>query len=478
MEQLLLFVWKIQSWLLGTAEIHTTEQRILEECANKSPQAPEPWAEGLYRPASRLYEKGWVPRRGLDEFIIHGALLECFLDFLEARSKGMSAAALGGEYLSVFERFFHHPDASFRLLSNFCYLAVFSNGVLQGRGVRITHIEGDPPIQSFLKSQIAEHGVEQTTVDLLEIWNESGAWIFWWLAYQLLEAAGEGSCVATDFLTAVLNQSRVEKGQSCFAAARVCTLYPYMMKGASEKSMRNMLVAKTVLVDKLKQELPHIATYHVIARWLQVLSSGLREALVIELLFQGTSQPAWQIDSRVEKLIEEFLGPETWQALCVLQDERFWKKSGKGDGGIRSFRADPDRSTSEYQFFLKQLQQAPFSKHDWQLAECVDRSIAKARVTEKEAREAWETAVDLLAGDIVLSVTHLTDQGLSLPRHSDEFLGDTFKVVTVATHPILGQNGAACRFSIELAELPKVSIPLRPRTWQDDPGLKRAGGRR
>src|SRR5262249_38664001 len=152
-------------------------------------------------------------------------------------------------------------------------------------------------------------------------------------------------------------------------------------KGANEKSVRGVLIAKTILIDKLKQELPNIATYHAIGGWLQAISPELREALIFDLLFQNTLEPAWEIDDRIERFIEDLLGPETWQALCALQDDRFWKFSQKGEDTFRAVRGDPDTSTSEYQLFRNQLKSVQFEKHDWQLALAVDSTVADSKVT-------------------------------------------------------------------------------------------------
>lgn len=458
LQQLYLLVWKMQALLLGTGETHQTEQALLGRQAQKLQQVPESWADGLSRSVSRIYERGWVPRRGLDEGVLHGALLECARDFWSTRSKGVPSAALGGEYISVFERFLHHPDTDARLLSNFYFLGAFLSGAFQQEGLRAVDVELEPLVRAYLKSQVHCHEVEKVTIDLLATWSDSGSWIFWVLAYQLLlgveEMRSNQPLGATQFLTTILDQSQVGKGQIRSSAARVGALYPLMFKGANEKGVRSVLIAKTQLVEQLKQELPNVSTYHAIVRWLQVLSPHRREGLILELLFQGLAECPWGIDERAEYLIEELLGSEAWQSLCLFQDERFWKKSGKGEGGIRSFRAGPDRSAPEYQLFLSQLQKAQLNKHDWQLAETTDRNITKSPVTNEEAKKVWEEAVGLLAGDIVLSVTHLQTQLLSLPRRSEEFLGDVFPVIKVGEHPTLKQNGAACRFSIDLPDLP------------------------
>jgi len=460
LQQLYLLVWKMQSMLLGTGETHQTEQGILEQQAKKMAQVPEPWADGLSRSASRIYERGWAPRRNLDEGILHGALMECARDFWQARSKGMSAAALGGEYISAFERFLDHPDADVRLLSNFYYLGTFLSGAFQQEKLPAIDVELTPLVREYLKQQIRNHGIQKATLDLLEIWSDSGSWIFWVLVYELLIGLegmrSKQSLGATKFLTAVLDQAQAGKGQLRATAARVGALYPMMIKGQNEKNVRSVLITKTQLVDHLKQELPDMDTYHAIVRWLQTLPVDRREGIVLEMVFQGLAEQSWLIDSRAELLLEELLGPEAWQALCALQDERFWKKSGKGDGGIRSYRANPDRTSPEYRLFLSKLQEAQLGKHDWRLAEAADRLVADSRpkVTEKQAKKLWEETVDLLAGDIVLSVTHLQTQLLSLPRHCDEFLGDVLPVVKIAEHPQLKQNGAACIFSIDLPDLP------------------------
>jgi len=448
--RMLIFIFPAQA-----EEIDTATKQVLQDSYSKFQAVPEPLAEGHHAPVSRIYSRGGKPIVNVDEGVIHGSLVETILVQWVELSAMMYDKIPGWEkeWTKIFSQFAEHPNANVFLLDN-----ILQEMNLLGRfAVKQAREISKNTTVRFVAAKIKTSGIEQFVGELLDLWDDRSCVRFWEIFVVLLELILKPESgfklepkPMTRILRFLLDEGQ-KKSKRGAAATRVLSLFPDSSISADRILQLGASAARVLALAALKLELPDTTTFHTILRWIQVVPLNVKIELLFGLLF-GKSHT---IDESSEVLIEQLLGHETWQALCRFQEPRFWEFDGNLEySGIEvKYREGLKMESTEFKTFVNQLKQVRFDQHNWRLAEYLDIHIDSFTGQPSEANAVWEQAVNLLAGDVLLTVTHLRTEWMPVRRRENEYMSTLFPHVEVAKHSILGENGAACVFRITFPDL-------------------------
>ncbi len=433
--------------------VNALQRGLMEDESKRLDNVPDPWASGLERSPSRLYEDAWSkPRRGLDSGIFYGAFVE-FIREAARCNQAEDDTWVKMQIEHAANRFLSHPEAD---LGFVVFFKSLGSPLDRKTGQPLTNTLAHKYAGKLLK----ELGVERVALTLLELWAKEGALDLYSLIPDVCGAVEDFSPKLTSgltrFLAAILDAAQDEQNPLSKPAKIFLSIHPALLQGKDKNRRNEVGEARNLLIGEIKEELPNLRTFHTIARWLQEVPAECRPTDILELLITWDTEggSGFHVDTRLEYLIEDLLGKEGWKELCDLLEEHFQTRCSVDEGGQSLSQGAVDESTSAYRSFADKVKQARLVNHDGRLAEAVDISIAASGISFRKAQEVAEETINLLAGDTVLTVTNLPKHWLAVRRRHDEFLGEQFSMIEVAEHPILGDNGAACRFWIVVSELP------------------------
>lgn len=451
-------------------EIQEEADQILKEAYQKYPPVPEVLEGGFKRGVSRLYDREGKPRRGLDEGIIHGVILETFADRREAV---VEVDDLLEEWViesgEILERFLEHPDATIGTLDNLLDLSLPTLDAIDLLAAPVTPPR--PPIYElihhFFVRRLEALDVETVTAELLSVWSPTYTLRFWTLVNYFGSALRETHlCTHLPFtrLLSTVIDAPPKDARRQSVRGRFLNAYPLDQSARlSKEEQLDVLLAFHALlnlVEWVKEELPRIETYHVLIRWLQILTSArARKRLILLLTITKKKEEerfAVAVDERTEQLIEELLGLKVWEALCRLVDRESWKDYIPTESVFQpTLFSELAETLPDYPLFERAVEKVNLTRHDWRLAEEFDRRVYSSRVAFENTEFILEEELNLLSGDIILTVTHLRDEWMPVRRRKEEFLGAILTRIDVARRRDIGDVGAACCFRTYLPEIPQ-----------------------
>lgn len=456
LEQMLIFV--AASCPAWEDELIDTAIQVSTRAKDRLQQVPPTSGTKVQDPLNRIYEGTDKPRK-TDEGIIHGVVVEACLNLIQSKVSESVSANGWKRWLETIGSIFVHPQCTVAVLDNAAHLTF---GLMDQEG-RIPKGVGDDLEaiqQEFFRRRAKQIGLRKLVRELLETWRLDSAYRFFALLVHLfLTATDPTRQLDTNAPgTSILRMILEIKDHPLDEARKEILDYPLLSTAENKADFDTVMLASRavqVLVEMLKAELPGVETVHAIARLFKTVGYANREQWMAYLAFQ--SSPTLGIDPRSADLLESLLGHEAWKALCELANPKHWRSNVQVAANFRYY-SGLDSSLEEYRIYFEKLRAIDFGRHNAKLAELADRQVHASGHTPKEAKEACDRVVNLLAGDTIFTSTHLRLEWMRVKRRTDEFLGAHIPRIDVAIHPKFGESGTACKFRIFFTELPDIQI--------------------
>ncbi len=432
--------------------------RALKRVKDRLQQVPDVPGTEVQDPLQRIYDAPDVPRK-TDEGIIHGVVIESCMNLIQSKVGGSIPTSGWKNWMGTVSLICKHPQSTVAVLDNIVQL---TSGMVEqdsrfpkGMAEMFEAIQ-----QEFFQRRAQQIGLKRLVGELVETWSLDSAYRFFALLVHLFLAATDpAQPLGADVPGTTILRTILEiKDKSLTQAKKEILDYPLFSASEADTDYDTSMIvsrAAQVLVEMLKAELPAVETVHAIAKLLKTVNRTNREQWVAYLAFQA--KPTLGIDPRSADLLESLLGAEAWKALCELSNPKHWGTNVQVTTGFRLYTG-LDTTSEEYRVFFGKLRAIDFDHHNTRLAELLDRQVHASDHTPKEAKDACDRVVNLLAGDTVFNSTHLRLEWMRVKRRADEFLGAHIPRIDVAVHPKFGESGTACKFRIFFTELPDDQI--------------------
>jgi hypothetical protein len=427
---------------------------IAREVNRPAEPMPQSWALGLEGPASRLYLPTGEPRPLRNLGIVFGVIVETVAQIMKWKLlDNSSATSAWKEYRAeFFERILSSPNADFGVLEMLERCAEVVDFQL---GLERPPFAFGGPSDQFIARRATALSLEDLIRELLDSWDdEKYLWFheFYGLALGVRENSGEAR-VFPRTLEVLLKLSREGSPRIRSAAARVFSSYPMDQKVYDPSVAEPIRLLHDVMIGRIKKDLGDLRTRHTVIRWIQRVNHDMRRMLLGDFAFSGPAKDGkYPIDERCEVLMEDIFGLDAWKAICSYQDISKWKFKAEIHG--RPLTSDPDESRPEWGVLTEAARNPQIDRHEPNVAECFEGIVRTGATTETEARKTLEHNLNLLSGDIVVTVSHIPDDWRQLKRKPREFLGAALPRIDFAKNKKYGDRGAACRFRIYLPDLP------------------------
>jgi len=455
------------------SELERMARAILYEPKQRAYPVPEVWDTGLLRASSRLFLRNGSPRRDLEEGIFHGAILETFYDLFEDILQNGNMTVMGewgSKRETVLARFLDHPDCNLGILDNVVHRVLSFDEFVIDRGFGATLEAAEPilphSVDAYLRLRMEQKGVDQFFCELAGVWNDPGAHRFLGYFVQMMKIIEERANPAEMAITQVVESlTRMSKGNDMLEKhvaqqiiEGVTGGHYSRMVGSDLLESINMALMRGAFINSLKDELVNLSTIHATVLLFQATPTPHRGAFLLNFVHTMERGEQPQIDERTESLVEQMFGPEVWRALCDLQDPACWKHAGSIISPNIHIREGVNELHPAYRRLSKAVRRWNLARHQALLASSLDNLVHQSNLSMQDLERLRDDLLNLLIGDVILTVTHLRNSWMPYRRRREDVLGVELPTIEVARRENEMDQSAACRFRITIPDVSNVHI--------------------
>jgi hypothetical protein len=410
-----------------------------------------------------LYNDDGVIIPGTDEGILEALLIEAYWAFaINLIKPDFDVRKEEKLLMRAYQLIINHPSATLQVLDTAVYLA---------SRARASSVEAGKP--SFIDRNL-ESAFTQTTRRFLtsltayvlasrmaDVWDREDL-AFNWSLFDLIfnlplpKMCSDQNLLITPLFEAMFQIAESGTNRLNRAAQQIIQFVPFLQSDSSQDdeavSLANMEMGR--IAQGLKGELPNPSTHQLLIRWLQYLGNDLR-ALFLMALVGNVENGVAVMDDRVQYLLEEVLGMDTWKLLCKIWGPEYWyntpdtpselaRVSGMVERGQLKF--DDPEVISLFAGFLD----VPWHKHAYKPCVAIEQLVQTSGITPLEVDTLKTQRLYLLSEEVIRAVTHSYTHLTILRRQKTEFLGAELPKVSLAELSDDRQYGSSCKFQVFL----------------------------
>lgn len=407
-----------------------------------------------------LYAKTGQVIPGADEGMLEALLIESYWIFVtNIISDDFDVRKEEKHLVETYQLILDHPSTTLQVLDTAVSLAIRTrvSSMEVGKPSYVDRSLQPAFSQTALRllTQLSAHSMASSMADVWEREELVYSWALFDLIFNLPlpEFCSVDNPVITRLLEALFQIAESGINRLNRSAKQILQFYPYMQvnTGQDEESISMANLGMGRIVQGLKGELPNPATHQLLIKLLQYQGNELRAVLLITLVATVENGVA-VMDDRVQYLLEEVLGMDTWKLLCKIWEPEYWngnvrpsvisKTAGLVERGQLKF--DDPEVIKLFAGFV----QVPWQKHAYKSCLAMEELVHASGVTPLEAETIKAQRLYLLSEEVIRTVTHSYTHPTILRRQKTEFLGTELPKVSLAELPGERQYGAGCKFEV------------------------------